>query len=325
MTDTAAAPATTPTPTPATETPPPATGEAKTPDPAAKPVEGQPTGEQKAAQAASKWVQKLKIDGAEEELNLEDEGTLKKVLQAYSKSKGADKRFQEANLLRQQAQAETEKMKQLAAALKTKPAEVLKALGVDFDRLAEERLMARIEREKMPVEKRLELEYQEKLALLEQKATRSEQLAQQAQLERETAIQQQRLEAEIMGALEAAPLLPKSPMSVKRIAFNLEQAMKHGVDMTVQEAAKMAEMEYEGDADGYLRSAKAERLYEKLGPAVVAELIKLHTAKGGQTPPALPQPPPNGTQNGGNGVQPRKKIGMEAYFESLERKFPSVG
>lgn len=314
---------------------------ASTPAPAATPVpaenakpngeEGKKAdpatgGEQKQAQPVSKWLQKLKVDGAEEELNLEDDATLKKVLATYSKAKGSEKRFAEANAIKKQAEAEAAQVRQFVAALKAKPDEILTKMGIDFDKLAEDRLMAKIERQKMPVEQRVELEYKEKLALLQQEATRNREMAEQAQLERETAIQQQRMESEIMAALDQSNKLPKTPTWVARVAFNLEQAMKRGIELTAQEATKMAEMEYEGDMGGYVKASGVEKLYELLGPAGVAELIKLHTSKGGAgATPQLPQPPASGIQQSGNGNQPRKKMGMEEYFSQLDKRLGTTG
>jgi len=235
---------------------------------------------------------KRKVNGREEEIPAEAVDaaakalglTANELLSTSQLKRAAYEKFEEAQKLR----AEYEKVK----AIKD-PWEAARAVaGLDdaaLDKAAEDRLIAKLQREAMPPEQRQVVEAQERLAreradLEKQKAAYQEQvLAQEAQQVRS------QLEPAILKAVEAAGL-PRTPDAVRAVVSELERQMKYGMPFDVEGAVEETKAQFFKPSLSILKAMTAEQIVAELGPEKYAEVLKHSIAqKNGPTP--VPTPP----------------------------------
>lgn len=170
------------------------------------------TSEQKAAQQAARLRFKAKIDGQEEDVEL-DEDTVKRD---YQKWRAADKKFQDAARMMKEMGATKAEIE----AFKKDPWAAVKAAGQDPYKLAEALLLEKIEYDDLsPAERRaMELERE----LNERKARDEEREKSAKEREREERDSQaaQEIDEEIGAALKAMGRRP-TPRLIARVAETL--------------------------------------------------------------------------------------------------------
>lgn len=155
----------------------------------------------------------VKVKGREERLDLKNPEHRERVQRLMQKELAGDQALREANKLRTEAQ-------EFFEAFKADPYGVMEKLGLNPDDLAEQRLIKKIEREKMTPEAREAAELKAKLAKYEadQKKTEAERQAETHQ--REVEGHAQRLNTKILAALDSGGL-PKTPEAVAMMAVKM--------------------------------------------------------------------------------------------------------
>ncbi len=195
----------------------------------------------------------LKVNGKEvtKQLDLSDEEAVKRELQLALAGQNA---MQERKELEKAYQSELDR-------LIKDPYSVLEELGLNPDELAEQRIQARIEEMKKSPEQlereRIERELEDARQRLKQVEEEKE-TARLTQLEMEAA---QELDNEINSALDAYQSLPKTPLTVNRIADTMLWAMENGMeDVTVADVIPQVEKELKAEMNQLLENLPDEML-----------------------------------------------------------------
>jgi hypothetical protein len=225
------------------------------------------------AEAIRKY--KVKVDGADMEV---DE---KELLSGYSKSKAADKRFQDAMQMRKQSET-------FINLLKTDPIKVLSdpAIGHDMRKLAEDYLIEQVKNEMMSPEQRELKDIKSKLLKYEDEKKAFEQ---QQDLERHQQLESQytqNYQAEIIQALDQAGL-PKTARTAGRFAHYLEQALLRGQQalkegneveakqwfgMKASDMIDFVRKDYKEDTVSMYGQLPPEQLLQMLGPDIAKKI-----------------------------------------------------
>lgn len=185
----------------------------------------------KKAEAAAKKAYKLKVGG--KDVDVDEAELLKRAQMGYS----ADQKWQEAAQMRKQMDA-------FIHLMQTDPARALAQMGHDVDKLAEDRIRAKIEEmQKSPEQLEREKAQRE---LAELKAEREKE-KNEAQEREKTRVQEQfaiEIENDISSALDNNEYgFPKTPYVVKRIADTmitfLSQAMDPKSELTAAQRDRL--------------------------------------------------------------------------------------
>lgn len=212
---------------------------------------------------------KLKVDGVEEEVELNDQ-EIAKELQLARKAR---KEIQDSSELKKE-------ISKFLQDLKNDPLKILKdpALGLDVDRLTEEYLAKKLEDQmKDPVQlekERLEAELEE--LRNEQKRT----LEEREKQEYELLVQkhEQDLEEKTQEALETSGL-PKSPYVLKRMADVMMSALQNQKDITPKQALNIVKKEMNRDLKEMFSVSSEDLLEELLGGDNLKRLNKRQLSK----------------------------------------------
>jgi hypothetical protein len=252
----------------------------------AKPAEAKPT-----EPPPPPRTYKRKVNGQDEEIPAEAIDAAAKalglnpneLLSVSQLKRAAYERFREA----EKVQKQYEKFKdmdpwQLARELK----------GLDdgaLDKAAEDRLIAKLQRDAMPPEQRALAEQQEKLAK-ERAEFEKERAAQQEQVvsQQSQAIRAQ-LEPKVIAAVEAAGL-PKTPDAVRAVVGELERQVKYGLPMDVEAAANEVRDQFFRPSLGMLKNMSPAQIVAEIGKEKFDELLRfsIEQQKGAPPPPQAP-------------------------------------
>lgn len=198
--------------------------------------------------------------------------------------------------------------------------------GTDFDELAEEAVMERIEREKSmaglsaterAARQRAE-ELEAKLAEYEAEKQTAEERRKQEEEEAEIGTLRQTIAGTVVKALQAAKL-PKeaAPDAGRRLAVLMAKAQQLGHDLTPDELAGEAVKWAGEDFRGYTAGLEGDALIDFLGEAVVRRASKawLSRAQGQGAPKAVLPPVQQPAPSQSNG----ERVSAAAAWRALER------
>jgi hypothetical protein len=175
---------------------------------------------------------KVKIDGAEMEVD-EDE-----VVRGYQRGAAARKRFEEANKRAEEVEARLK-------AIKDNPWALVEQAGLNPDELAQQRILALMEREKQqaeratlpePVRRALQEAEQTKAELARMKAAQEQ--ANKGKLDTEAQGHFQRLNTALPAAMEKAGL-PKTPEAARMVVEMMQTQIRAKMAADPAEAARM--------------------------------------------------------------------------------------
>lgn len=238
-----------------------------------KPIGKQQAQETPAEKAAR--IYKLKVDGVEEEVDLDsfDDMQLVKQLQM---AKAASKRMQEAAEVRKA-------FKQFQENVKKDPLAVLKSKEfgeLDVRKMVEEQILREYEESQLPEEtrklkemERLLQERENQLQEIHNRQLQEAQAAFEAKVEAET-------EAELISALEVSDL-PKNRETLAVLAQVAKINLEHGLELTPQQLAAEAKARIARMHGAVTKVMKGPQLIQHLGEDVVKEVLryKLQSAK----------------------------------------------
>lgn len=239
-----------------------------------KPIGKEAAQAETAAQKAARKY-KLKVDGVEEEVDLDslDDASLVKELQM---AKAARKRMQEAAEVRKS-------FKSFMEQLQKDPISTLKAKelgGIDIRKQIEEQILREYEESQLPQEQRQLREMERKLQEREAQLRAIEE-AQQAHAEAAfNARVEQETEAELMEALGNSDL-PKNRETLAIMAQVAKLNLEHGIELTPQQLAAETKARIARMHGAITNVYKGEALIKHLGDDVVKEVLryKLQAAK----------------------------------------------
>jgi hypothetical protein len=229
---------------------------------------------------------KVKIDGVETEVDL------RTLTSEYQKGKGSEKRFQEAQRMRAQAE-------QFISALQTNPIDVLTNpnLGIDFRKVAEDYLYAQIQSEMMSPEERAQ---KEQVSELERYRAQEQQRVEQQREQRANQMRDKyanEYTEKFTSALQETGL-PKTNWTVSRMANYMQQALQSGIDADVKDIAALVKEDYMTEQKELFSNLDGDKLIETFGEDMAkkirqADLAKLKSASG---PKSSGQPIPKPAQ-----------------------------
>lgn len=294
--------------------------------PATPPAEADPFAEFDAVLKAKPL--KYKAGGKERTV-----ASVKELLRKAEQADGMQAKSQELLEREQRAAAVEERNARLKAA--KSPRERVAILreftretgGVDFDELAEEAVMERIEREKSlsglsateRAERQRADELEAKVAEYEAEKQRLEQERQRQEEEAELGSLRQTIAGTVVKALTAAKL-PKeaAPDAGRRLAVLMAKSAQLGHDLTPEELAGEAVKWAGEDFRGYTAGLEGDALIDFLGEAVVRKASKAwlgrvqgQTQSRGVLPPVQVQPQqPQGE---------RERVSAAAAWRALEK------
>ena len=225
------------------------------------------------------------VDAAAKALGLEPSD----LLRGTQLAKAAYEKFEEARRIQQQMEGFKGK----------DPWDLVKeARGMkdeDLDALAEQRLIAKLQREAQLSQltpeqqayerQRVEFERQKAEFAAQQKAAQDAALTAQA-----TQVRNQ-MEPAILSAIEQAGL-PKTPEAVRAVVAQLQTQHKYGLPLDVQAAVRDAQSQFVQPTAAMLAKMGPEQLVKYLGKDAVDAILRHSIAqKGGPTSQPVPKPP----------------------------------
>lgn len=216
--------------------------------------------EQKKPEAPKKY--KIKVDGAEEEL---DEETLLKLAQM---GRASNKRFQDAAQLRREAE-------ELIALIKQDPRKVLQhpSIGLDPYKVAEDWLIEKLEQEKLSPEQQKIQEYEQKLKAYEEEKKAAAEAKDQENKQKLIAHYSQEYEREVQEAL-ASSGLPRTAKTVRRMAEYMKAALDNGIELPAANVAKLVRQDYIRDISELFNQTDGDTLIQILGDEMANKIRK---------------------------------------------------
>lgn len=277
---------------PATDTPVVDTPEVETPKVDNAPVE--------------KKKYKVKVDGAESEVD-EDE-----LLRGYQTRKASAKHLEEAAAIRKQAENFLE-------LLKTNPRKVLShpTLGHDLRKFAEEILGEALEDELMEPSARELKQLKQQLKEREEKEAAQKAYAEE-QIRNELKVKYtEHYQNEILKTLEAADL-PKTPETVKRMAYYMHQGLSRSMDLKPSDVVDLVKEDYMVAIKSLFGSVDGEKLMELLGEDVTSKIRKVDVSRVKNNPLNQVRTPEKQAPSKDRGkVKPKRDL--DTFMRSLKK------
>lgn len=277
-----------------------------------KPEGGQPkTDDGSISEAIRKF--RLKMAGKEEELDLTNPEHQEKVRRYAQKGESADRKFNEAALMRKQNE-------EFIRLLKTNPEAVLAnpAIGLDVKEWAEKFLWQRLQEEKMSPEQRKALQMEKELEKYRQQEIQRKQEEQFRAFEEQKQQYRGKLEQDIIKTLETSGL-PKTPRTVARIAHYMLEAKRRGWgDVSPIDVVETVWKEYVDEHNQFYGALPLEKLKSILNPDLrkkFRELDMSEVRQPGQPLGKKDQPPsdPDKKDSG------KKKLTMDEWREKRQK------
>lgn len=219
--------------------------------------------------AQQEQIRKYKVKINNEELEVDED----ELLRGYQTRKAADEKFREAAMARKQVEEVISMLKDEDSVF-----EVLSKLGYDPRELSEKYLVKRLEEETLsPQEKELR-EYKRKLAEFENAKKAEEERIQEEQ--RITLINKYTNDysTQVVDALETSGL-PKTPHTVKRMAYYLHQSLQRGYDLTAKDVVHLVKEDYMEEQKALFGSLDTDSITSLLGKETVEKLRKQELSK----------------------------------------------
>ena len=274
--------------------------------------------EKKAAEVAAKKAYKLKVGG--KDLEVDESELLKRAQMGYS----ADQKWQEAAQMRKQMDA-------FIHLLQTDPARALAQMGHDVDKLAEDRIRARIEEMQKSPEQLEREKAQRELAELKAERERERIEAQErekSRLQEQFAIE---IENDISSALDNNEYgFPKTPYVVKRIADTMIMFLQEGIKTNNERLKKVTAKDVLPIVRDELLAEQRE-MYSMTPDEIFEQLIgkdrlnkyrKNKIKKTAPKPTSISDVKPTGTTQlkQHQEEQPKTKIKSKDFFKNLGSK-----
>jgi uncharacterized protein YeeX (DUF496 family) len=255
---------------------------------------------------------KLKLNGQEQEFDLGNEEHLSVIQRMAQKGESADRKFNEAAMMRKQNE-------EFIRLLKTNPEAVLSnpTIGLDVKEWAEKFLWQRLQEERMSPEQKKAAEMARELEEYRQREMLTKEKEERAIFEKQKAEYKGRLESDIIKTLEVSGL-PKSPRTVARIAHYMLEAKARGwSDVSPSDVVDTVWKEYIDEHNQFYGLLPTEKLKSILSPELRKKFRELEMADvrtPGKVVTKDEQPPSNPERQ-----KPKKGLTIEEWKERNRR------
>lgn len=271
----------------------------------------------KAEEAQSQKMLKkflLKVDGQEieEEIDLNDEETLRRELQL---AKAAKKRMQEAQEAKRQ-------VFEIAKAFNDDPLTIFRKMGPKGYELAEQFLYEKIQQEQMSPEQRKMMELEQRVRAYEERERLAQEQAEAQKQEELESRQAEHYQKVIIEALDKSGL-PKTPEMAKRAAYLLQKNLELGLDLDASDLVSEMKNEVLGLVKSLTGTADGNALIHLLGPDIAKKIIKakadeIKAKQPLQTKPIYQGTPPPST------TKSKKYLSWDEWREESEKRLKSL-
>lgn len=248
---------------------------------------------------------KVKVNGADMEV---DEAEL---IAGYQTRKAADEKFREAAMSRKQAE-------EFIHMLQVNPLKVLQdpRLGHDARKLAEEFLMSQYEEESMDPRDRELRDAKAQLQSIEEEKKRIQAEQEEAQNAELVEKYQHDIQGQIISTLESSGL-PKSPHTVKRMAYYMHQGLVRGMNISAQDVVSLVKNDYIQEQKSLFGSLDGELLLQMLGDDVATKIRKHDISKLKSTQKQLSTPLKQAEGSSKPAARQDKKMSMQDWKEKM--------
>ena len=260
-----------------------------------------------------KKVPRALLKQVEEHLGIpEDE-----MLGDTSLRQASHQRFREVAEMKKQIESEKEKYASLRQMDPGQLVDALRDEGFDVDALSQEAVIRQIQLEQMSPEERRIMEYEQRMAQLEEQ----NQSLLTAQQEKEKSARMQVYAEEFSNDFETAfetMGLEPTGSRMARGAHYMLSALEQGVELTPTEAAKMAHDEWRGDIQEFAKAMTPEQAMEFVGEDFLkllrrADLDRVNASAAPRN--TMPENAPRPKREPG-----KKKMTLDDFQDALERK-----
>lgn len=239
-------------------------------------------------------VFKVKVNGVESEVSvteampelaevwptLSDAAKLR-VIAMHQKDLGASKRLEEAHRLRAETKAQREEVEGIISLLKNGSEDeveaVLSRMGRNTRQWAENLLARELRKEMMdPKERELLDAKAERDALLAEKKAKAEE-AEKAEIERKTKERAAKIKdalARNINAVLKDSDLPANERTVGKIAYYMQQAVRRGDPIDVEEIRDQVIQDYKADYGAVFKAATPQQIVSIIGEEKLKEIRK---------------------------------------------------
>lgn len=211
---------------------------------------------------------KVKVDGEEIEV------TEDVLVRDYQIRKASDKRFQEAAELDKRNQTLLKKIKDPQGLV-----EFLTAFGLDPDRLAEERIAARLEYEMMTPEQKQIFELRQKNSMYEAQQKQAQAARQREEEEKLNSRHADNLQKSIIASLDETGDLPKTPETIRLIVKHMRTLTENGVMVEPRDVLDLVREELSGLNRNIVSKMTPEQLLKYLGKEKLDEYRQWELSK----------------------------------------------
>lgn len=266
--------------------------------------------EQKVEQEVVKQLKKklkIKVDGeeSEEEIDFDDEDSLRKHLQL---SKVAQKRMNEYAQLEKEVRVFIEELKKNPKKVLADP-----TIGIDIKQLAAQVIEEEIENSKKTPEQieREKLENELKLMKAEREKERHE--AQRREFQRLEQQAAEKYDTMITSALNKGDL-PKTPYIVKKIADYMYMGLQEGLDVTPDDVLPLVKEEMHADLKQMFSVMPEDVIEQLVGIENINKIRRNKIAKAKSKPPV---PSKSAIKDVGNMKKPEvpvEKVSFKKFF-----------
>jgi len=222
-------------------------------------IPGAAPGETKAETMARMY--KVTVDGQEMEV---DEDELKR---AYSHSKAAEKRMQEAAMSRKEAE-------QVLRMFKENPRSAMQRMGIDVRNLAEEVIQEELREARLTPEQREMQKYKAELERYQLSEKQAREQYEAEQQEAEMARYTEQIQNQIVNTLDTAGL-PKTERTIGRIAYYMQAALNAGYpNVQPSDVIEYVKNDYVSDFKSFMGGMSEEQIEMFLGADVMKRAAK---------------------------------------------------
>lgn len=193
--------------------------------------------------------------------------------------------------------------------------------GAKAEEIASKMLERKFELDTMDPEARERYELQRQVEEFKAKEARQAQEAQereQAEFRERTNRQYQ---TQIVEALKAAPDLPQSAQSVRRVAAYMRQMALQGMDVDAEVAVKLVRDDYRSEHSSFMKGLDAEKLIELIGEEGVEKIRKYRLEKYRKSPAVGANPEPRRTSQVASASRSAARELRKMNFDHLGNKW----
>lgn len=210
---------------------------------------------------------RVKIDGQEIDV---DESEL---LKGYQSTKSSQQKFNEAAMMRKQAE-------EFIKIAKSDPRKLLSHpdININLQEFANSILRDQIEDQMLSPEEKEMRDTRKKLAEYEAARKEQEEAAKQTEMDKYTKLYEEEYTSKIVGALETSGL-PKTESTVKKMASMMLLALENGLDVQPADVVEFVRKDYIAEVKSLFGAANEDIILSLLGDDITNKVVKGHLKK----------------------------------------------